>query len=103
MISVQYEAPGERLAKLVSSFYRLDFEGDSFSELERADRAQFRFQLRGSGEYHFAGGHIAQRLLRQLRGRASGRWRGSGRAGSHRQDTKRERDGRGQGGEAWHG
>ena len=58
MISVQYEAPGERLAKLVSSFYRLDFEGDSFSEIERADRAQFRFQLRGVGEYHFANGHI---------------------------------------------
>jgi len=58
MIAVQYEAPGERLAKLVSSFYRLDFEGDGFSELERADRAQFRFQIRGSGEYHFAKGHV---------------------------------------------
>ncbi len=59
MIAVQYEAPGERLAKLVSSFYRMDFEGDNFSEIERADRAQFRFQLRGVGEYHFAAGHIA--------------------------------------------
>lgn len=58
MIAVQYEAPGKRLAKLVSSFYRLDFEGSSFSELERADRAQFRFQLRGSGEYHFAKGNV---------------------------------------------
>lgn len=59
MIAVQYETSGERLAKLVSSFYRLDFEGESFSEIERADRAQFRFQLRGSGEYHFTSGHIA--------------------------------------------
>jgi len=58
MIAVQYEAPGERLAKLVSSFYRLDYGGDGFSELERADRAQFRFQIRGSGEYHFAKGHV---------------------------------------------
>lgn len=58
MISVEYDAPGARLEKLVSSFYRLDFEGDSFSEIERADRAQFRFQLRGAGEYHFASGEI---------------------------------------------
>ncbi len=59
MIDVQYDAPGGRLEKLVSSFYRLDFEGDKFSEIERADRAQFRFQLRGTGEYHFASGEIA--------------------------------------------
>jgi AraC-like DNA-binding protein len=60
MIDVLYEAPGDRLAKLVSSFYRLDYQGDSFSELERADRAQFRFQLQGAGEYRFANGNIAQ-------------------------------------------
>ncbi len=59
MIAVQYDAPSALLAKLVSSFYRLDFEGDNFSEIERADRAQFRFQLRGEGEYHFASGQIA--------------------------------------------
>jgi AraC-like DNA-binding protein len=58
MINVQYEAPDGRLAKLVSSLYRLDFEGDAFSEIERADRAQFRFQLRGDGEYHFSNGEI---------------------------------------------
>lgn len=59
MLDVCYEAPGERLAKLVSSFYRLDFAGDHFSELERADRAQFRFQLKGHGEYHFANGTMS--------------------------------------------
>jgi AraC-like DNA-binding protein len=59
MIEVQYNAPGAQLEKLVSSFYRLDFEGDKLSEIERADRAQFRFQLRGVGEYHFASGTIA--------------------------------------------
>jgi AraC-like DNA-binding protein len=58
MINLQYEAPDGRLAKLISSLYRLDYEGDSFSEIERADRAQFRFQLHGSGEYHFASGHV---------------------------------------------
>jgi AraC-like DNA-binding protein len=60
MINVQYEAPDGRLATLVSSLYRLDFEGHDFSELERADRAQFRFQLRGTGEYHFANGDIVE-------------------------------------------
>ncbi|MBL0923876.1 MAG: AraC family transcriptional regulator [Sphingomonadaceae bacterium] len=59
MIEVMYEAPDDRLAELVSSFYRLDFIGDRFAELERADRAQFRFQLEGSGEYHFADGHVS--------------------------------------------
>jgi hypothetical protein len=58
MIDVQYEAPDGRLAGLISSFYRLDYQGNNFSELERADRAQFRFQLLGSGEYHFANGEI---------------------------------------------
>lgn len=58
MLNVQYDAPDETLALLVSSFYRLDYEGNSFTEIERADRAQFRFQLRGQGEYHFAGGHV---------------------------------------------
>ena len=58
MIEVQYEAPDRRLAALISSFYRLDYRGDDFCELERADRAQFRFQLDGQGEYHFAGGSI---------------------------------------------
>jgi AraC-like DNA-binding protein len=59
VIEVQYEAPGGRLETLVSSFYRLDYKGDDFSELERADRAQFRFQLEGGGEYHFASGAVS--------------------------------------------
>lgn len=60
MINVQYEAPDGRLATLVSSLYRLDYEGTDFSEIERADRAQFRFQLRGTGAYHFANGDIVE-------------------------------------------
>lgn len=59
MIEVLYEAPGERMATLISSFYRFDYKGDNFSELERADRAQIRFQLQGNGEYHFATGAVA--------------------------------------------
>lgn len=54
MLNVRYQAPDEQLAPLVSSFYRLDYEGEGFSEIERADRAQFRFHLVGGGSYHFA-------------------------------------------------
>jgi hypothetical protein len=57
MIELQYEAPNEGLAPFVSSFYRFDYEGTALKELERADRAQFRFMLRGRGHYHFAAGH----------------------------------------------
>ncbi len=60
MLNVQYEAPDGRLTTLVSSLYRLDYEGHDFSEIERADRAQFRFQLRGVGAYHFANGAIVE-------------------------------------------
>ncbi len=56
MISLQYQAAGEKLAGLVSSFYHFEYEGNALSELERADRAQFRFHLRGDGEYHFPNG-----------------------------------------------
>ncbi len=59
MIEVQYEAPDGRLAGLISSFYRFDYRGDDFCEIERADRAQLRFQLDGQGEYHFAAGTIS--------------------------------------------
>jgi len=59
MINVQYEAPDGRLAGLISSFYRLDYQGNNFAELERADRAQIRFQLAGQGAYHFACGEVA--------------------------------------------
>lgn len=58
-MKVQYEAPDGRLAILISSFYRLDYQGNNFSELERADRAQIRFLLNGSGEYHFANGTVS--------------------------------------------
>ncbi len=59
MLNVRYQAPADPLASLVSSFYRLDYVGDAFSEIERADRAQFRFHLVGGGSYHFATGFVS--------------------------------------------
>jgi AraC-like DNA-binding protein len=56
MINVQYETPPEAVQRLVSSFYWFDYEGTALHEVERADRAQFRILLRGSGHYRFANG-----------------------------------------------
>lgn len=56
MINLQYEAPRETLLPFVSSFYYFDYNGPPKKELERADRAQFRILLRGSGRYHFIDG-----------------------------------------------
>jgi AraC-like DNA-binding protein len=58
MISLEYEPASENLSRLISSFYRFDYSGGPIEELERADRAQFRFYLHGSGEYRFAGGGV---------------------------------------------
>lgn len=57
MISLKYEAAEGPLSQCVSSFYRFEYEGSDMRELERADRAQFRFSLRGAGHYEFDGGH----------------------------------------------
>jgi AraC-like DNA-binding protein len=56
MINLQYQAPLDALTPFVSSFYHFDYQGPPMKELERADRAQFRFLLRGSGQYHFIDG-----------------------------------------------
>lgn len=57
MFDLVYEASEGKLSNFVSTFYRLDYRGPGFAEIERADRAQFRFVLSGSGEYRFPAGH----------------------------------------------
>ena len=56
MINLQYQAPRDALTPFVSSFYHFDYQGPPMKDLERADRAQFRVLLRGSGRYHFIDG-----------------------------------------------
>jgi AraC-like DNA-binding protein len=58
MISLQYEPATLELSPFITSFYHFVFEGDSFAEIERADRAQFRFYLQGCGSHKFKTGHI---------------------------------------------
>lgn len=60
MFDIAYEAPLGSLSRQVSTFYRVDYAGPGFSEIERADRAQFRFHLAGDGAYHFPAGHIVE-------------------------------------------
>jgi AraC-like DNA-binding protein len=57
MIALLYQAPDPQLAPFVSSLYRFDYDGEARSELERADRPQFRIQLRGTTTYVFEAGH----------------------------------------------
>lgn len=56
MIDLRYEAPDKKVEAWVSSFYLFTYEGNDLEELERADRAQFRFLLHGTGSYRFANG-----------------------------------------------
>jgi AraC-like DNA-binding protein len=53
---LEYAAPADDLKELVSSFYwfRADIEKSELTE--RADRAQFRFLLQGTGGYEFSDG-----------------------------------------------
>ena len=60
MINLQYQAPRDALTPFVSSFYHFDYQGPPMRELERADRAQFRVLLHGSGRYHFIDGTDCQ-------------------------------------------
>jgi len=56
MIDLHYQAPDQNAETWVSSFYQFSYRGNDLREVERADRAQFRFLLHGSGHYSFANG-----------------------------------------------
>ncbi|WP_235973682.1 helix-turn-helix domain-containing protein [Parasphingopyxis marina] len=54
--SLEYAAPADDLKELVSSFYWFRADIEETQQTERADRAQFRFLLEGSGGYEFSDG-----------------------------------------------
>lgn len=54
--SLEYAAPADDLKELVSSFYWFSADIGESQQTERADRAQFRFLLQGSGGYEFCDG-----------------------------------------------
>ncbi len=57
-VSLDYAAPDPDLREFISFFY--DFRADvpRFEDDDRADLAQIRFMLRGTGSYRFADGHV---------------------------------------------
>jgi AraC-like DNA-binding protein len=56
MISLQYEPASVDLSPFITTFYQFVFEGGRFAEIERADRAQVRIYLSGTGNYKFRTG-----------------------------------------------
>lgn len=58
-LALEYAPPADDLKELISSFYlfRVNNEpGEAGAQLERADRAQFRFLLEGGGSWEFCDG-----------------------------------------------
>lgn len=53
MLNLVYAAPAPHLADYVSAFYLFHTDEAALTEIERADIAQLRFVLRGSGELSF--------------------------------------------------
>jgi AraC-like DNA-binding protein len=56
-VTLDYATPDESLRDFLSVFYEFRADVPVFEDLERADLAQFRFLLAGSGHYTFADGH----------------------------------------------
>jgi AraC-like DNA-binding protein len=56
-VSLDYAAPAADLKEFVSVFYEFRADVPRFEDVDRADLAQLRFQLKGSGSYRFADGH----------------------------------------------
>lgn len=56
-ITLDYAAPAEALRDYLSVFYEFRADVPLFADIERADFAQIRFTLAGTGTYRFADGH----------------------------------------------
>ncbi|MBA2919160.1 helix-turn-helix domain-containing protein [Sphingomonas sp. MAH-20] len=57
-VSLDYAAPDAALTDYVSVFYNFRADVPRFEDDDRADLAQLRFMLKGSGGYRFADGHV---------------------------------------------
>jgi len=56
VLNVSYAAPSKALADYVSAFYLFETDEPALDEIERADIAQLRFVIRGSGQIVFGPG-----------------------------------------------
>lgn len=57
-VSLDYAAPDAALKEFISVFYNFRADVERFEDNDRADLAQIRFQLKGSGRYRFADGYV---------------------------------------------
>lgn len=71
-IALDYAAPDPALKEYVSVFYSFRMDLPRFEDDDRADLAQLRFQLSGSGQYRFADGHVQASPAIQIVGPTTG-------------------------------
>lgn len=71
-VTLDYAAPDAALKDYVSVFYSFRADVPRFEDDDRADLAQLRFQLSGSGHYRFADGHVQMGPAVQLVGPTMG-------------------------------
>jgi AraC-like DNA-binding protein len=71
-VSLDYAAPEAALTDYLSVFYNFRVDLDRFEDDDRADLAQIRFMLRGSGGYRFADGHVQDGFDVQIVGPTTG-------------------------------
>ncbi len=57
-VTLDYASPPEDLRPYLSIFYEFRADVPVFEDTDKADLAQFRFMLSGTGEYRFADGHV---------------------------------------------
>ena len=77
-VALEYGAPPPDLADRVSAFYQLTVQSATYDDVERADRPQLRFQIKGTGTYHFAEDRVEANHPITLLGPTSGPVRGVG-------------------------
>lgn len=71
-VSLEYAAPETALRDHVSVLYEFCSDLPQFADDDRADLAQLRFQLSGSGRYRFADGHEQEAPAVQIVGPTTG-------------------------------
>ncbi len=71
-VTLDYATPDESLRSFLSVFYEFRADLPVFEDVERADLAQFRFLLSGSGSYIFADGHSLPAPAIQIVGPSTG-------------------------------
>jgi AraC-like DNA-binding protein len=71
-VTLDYAMPPEDLRAHLSVFYEFRANVPAFEDIDKADLAQFRVNLSGEGQYHFADGHVQRVPKIQIVGPTTG-------------------------------